>query len=240
MRNYVSKDLERFQNPTPTRPQHSPHKWLAPMYGAKVQSSPNASTAPDLDKRGITRVQNIAGTFLYIARAVNPTMLVALNDIGAKQASPTTETIKKTKMLMEYVATQPNAVIRFHASNMCLHIDCDAAYLVQTKACSRAAGHFYLSDNPPSNKICPTPSPNDPELTKFQTIRTVMASVVETETGAILLNCQQTVPIYTALTEMGHPQLPNPIKTDSATSYGILTGNMRRTCTKAVDMRFHY
>ena len=166
MRNDVSKDLERFQNPTPTRPQRSPHKWLVPMYGAKVQYSPNASTAPALDKRGITCVQIIPGTFLYIARAVDPTILVALNYIGAEQASPTTDTTQKTKMLMDYAATQPDAVIQFHASNMYLHINSDAAYLVQPKSHSRAAGHFYLSKNPPSDNVCPTPPPNGPIITK--------------------------------------------------------------------------
>ena len=74
MPNSVRKSLEHSQHPVPTRPQHSPHKWLAPTYGAKVQYSPNATTAPKLDKRGITRVQIIAGTFLYIYRAVDPTM----------------------------------------------------------------------------------------------------------------------------------------------------------------------
>ena len=39
---------------------------------------------------------------------------------------------------------------------------------------------------------------------------------------------------------MGHPQLPTPTKTDSATSCGILAGNMRRKRSKAFDMRFHW
>ena len=86
-------------------------------------------------------MQSIAGTFLYISSTVNLTMLVALNKIGANQASHTTKTIKKTNMLMEYVAMQPDAIIWFHTSNMCLHINSDAAYLVQLKALSCAARH---------------------------------------------------------------------------------------------------
>ena len=87
-------------------------------------------TALKLDKCGITRVQSIARTFLYIARTVNPTMLVALNKIGAEQVSPTTDTVQKTKILIDYSATQPDAVIWFHANDMCLHIDSDATYLI--------------------------------------------------------------------------------------------------------------
>ena len=78
MPNSVQKALERFQRPMPPPYQHSPQKWIAPAYGAKVQYSPNFTTTPKLDKRGITRVKNIAGTFLYITRAINPTMLVTL------------------------------------------------------------------------------------------------------------------------------------------------------------------
>ena len=50
---------------------------------------------------------------------------------------------------MDYTHTYPNATIQYHASDMCLHIDSDAAYLVQTQAGSRVAGHFYLSDKIP-------------------------------------------------------------------------------------------
>ena len=181
MTNSVHKALECFQNPMLMRPQHSPHKWLAPKYRAKEQYSPNASTAPNLDKRGITLMQSISGTFLYIARAVDPTMLVALNKIGAKEALPTTDTIKKKKMLMDYVATQPDTVIRFHAIDMCLHIDSNATYLVQRKEHSCDAGHYYLSYNSPSDNIFPTPSPTGPILTKCQTIRIVMASAAVAE-----------------------------------------------------------
>ena len=121
-------------------------------------------------------------------------MLVEINDIGDEQALPTTDTIQKTKMLMDYTATQTDAVIPFHDSDMCLHINIDATYLVQTKARSRATGHLYLSYNPPSENTRPTPSPNGPVLTKCQTIRSVMASAAEAETGAILLDYAATQP----------------------------------------------
>ena len=67
-----------------------------------------------------------------------------------------------------------------------------------------------------------------------------MASTTEAKTGSIFLNGQQAVPIRTALIEMGHPQPPALIKTNSATSYGIITGNMCRKRYKPFDMRFHW
>jgi hypothetical protein len=37
MHDYVPDTLARFQHPTPTKPQHSPHAWLKPVYDAAPQ-----------------------------------------------------------------------------------------------------------------------------------------------------------------------------------------------------------
>ena len=143
-------------------------------------------------------------------------MLVGINKIGSEQALPTTDTIKKTKILVDYAATEPDAVIRFHASDMCLHIDSDTAYIVQPKASSHDAGHYYLRETPPPPLIRPNPTPNIPIISRCQTIRTVISSAAEAETGAIFLNGKQDVHISTNLIEMGHPQPPTPTKADKS------------------------
>ena len=79
-----------------------------------------------------------------------------------QQSQPTVTTQQKLTKLLDYVSCYPNAVIRFHASDMCLHVDLDVAYLVLTKARSRLAGHSFLSDHPEVSK---TISPNGPKLT---------------------------------------------------------------------------
>jgi hypothetical protein len=76
MPGYVAKALERFQHPPPKRPQHSPHDWQAPQYGAKTQLSDKADTSPLLPPSGIQFLQQVVGTILYYARAVDNTMLV--------------------------------------------------------------------------------------------------------------------------------------------------------------------
>jgi hypothetical protein len=69
-----------------------PHAWTAPNYGVKVQL-----TEPD-DKSGllppdeIKRIQQITGTLLYYARAVDATMLVFLGTIAAQQSKATIAT----------------------------------------------------------------------------------------------------------------------------------------------------
>jgi hypothetical protein len=49
--------------------------------------------------------------------------------------------------LLNYAATHPEAKIRYHASDMVLHIVSDASYLSASEARSRLGGYFFLSKN---------------------------------------------------------------------------------------------
>ena len=64
--------------------------------------------------------------------------------------TPTKYPTKKNKMLLDYAATYPNAIIRYYANVMILHIDFDVVYLVMPNAKSCIAGHYFLSDYPSS------------------------------------------------------------------------------------------
>ena len=141
---------------------------------------------------------------------------------------------------MDYMATYPNAVIRYNASDMCLHVDSDAAYLVLPKARSRGAGHFYLSDTPPKSDIKPSPTPNGPIHTECVTLRNVMTSAAEAETQTVYHNGKVAIPIRNTLAELGHPQPPTPIKTDNSTACGILNSSMRQKRSKAFDMKIYF
>ena len=48
---------------------------------------------------------------------------------------------------MDYANTFQNTYVLYHASDMVLYIDSDAAYLVTPKAKSRVAGYYYLADH---------------------------------------------------------------------------------------------
>ena len=102
------------------------------------------------------------GSFLYYARAVDNTIHLAVNEISSTQTKPTQNTKDATITLLNYLATNPNTKIRFHKSNMQLHLDSDAAYLVAPTAKSRIGVYFYLRDTyTPSPKI-PTPKLSEP------------------------------------------------------------------------------
>ena len=49
---------------------------------------------------------------------------------------------------MDYLATYPDAYIRYHAIGMKLNIDTDPEYLVLTKTCSRIAGFYHPTNTP--------------------------------------------------------------------------------------------
>jgi hypothetical protein len=46
---YVEKALQQFSHPPPTRPQHSPHAWSRPDYGAKTQFDTPPDNSPPMD-----------------------------------------------------------------------------------------------------------------------------------------------------------------------------------------------
>ena len=115
-------------------------------------------------------------------------MLVALSAIAADQAAPTKNTIEKVEQLLGYAASQEDAVITYHASDMVLAIHSDASYLSEPKARSRAGGHFFMSSDrqmPPNN---------GPVLTLCQIMCAVMSSACEAEIGAMYMNARETVP----------------------------------------------
>jgi hypothetical protein len=128
MPDYVPKALAKFQHPPPKTKQHAPHQWIQPIYGQKVQYA-NKDTSPLLDKKDTQRVQSVSGTFLYYARAVDPTILPALNEISNNQATPTKVTGQACDLLLDYLTTYPNATIRYYASDMILHIVADRDHM---------------------------------------------------------------------------------------------------------------
>ena len=129
MPKYLQTSLHKFQHPAPKLPQHAPHSWVKPTYGAHVQYALDNDSSPLLPSKTINLVQQIVGTLLYYSIAVNPTMLTALGSITAQQAKVTEKTYDNTLWLLNYAATHPNSKIRYTASDMILHIHSDASYL---------------------------------------------------------------------------------------------------------------
>ena len=207
----VEKALHRFCSPHPRRPQHSPYAWSKPTYGSKIQLSPVLDTSPALDSSGKTRLQEIVGTLLYHASAVNNPLLPTLGTIGSDQSVGTEATASAITQILNYCATYPGRVLRFKANKMVLRIHSDASYLSIRGVRSRAAGFFYLSDPSPAPDFNHTETATDlPPINGvvhvFWTIlKNVVASATEAEVGAVFVNCQDFVSIHHTLEDLGHP-----------------------------------
>ena len=81
---------------------------------------------------------------------------------------------------MDYVDTYPNAYIWFHASDMILMIDTYDAYLAMTKPQSHIAWYYYLVNKP---NATPNPEFNGVIIIECKTLKHVVASASETDTG---------------------------------------------------------
>eukprot|EP00957_Ditylum_brightwellii_P144606 11015689-Ditylum_brightwellii.AAC.1 len=137
------------------------------------------------------------------------------------------------------MATYPNAMVQFHASDMILHIHSNAAYMVLPEARSRTGGYFYLSSKPDEANTKPIPI-NGAIHSKCSTIRNVMGSAAEVEVGGLYINCQYCKEFCVALQEMGHPQPPTIVITDNSTAEGIVNNHVKQRRMRAMDMRFYW
>ena len=95
------------------------------------------------------------------------------------------------KLLLDYVATHPDAILTYKKSDMVLavHSHSDASYLSEPGAWSRAGGHFFLSvdvDEPPNNGAAHNIS---------SIIKSVISSAEEAELAGLCINVSQAVAI---------------------------------------------
>jgi hypothetical protein len=91
MPGYVSNVLRKFQHDAPKHPQHTPSRYVTPVYGTKTQYATKDETPP-LTARQCLTIQKVTGSVLYYARAVDPTVLMPLNDIATEQTKATAKT----------------------------------------------------------------------------------------------------------------------------------------------------
>jgi hypothetical protein len=242
MPGYIEHALQRFQHPATARPQYTPHAWQAPTYGAKVQYATTDDNAPLLNATDTKQIQEVLGTLLYYARAVDSTLLTAINTLASQQSKSTTETMKGIIHLLNYCATNPDAKVRYVACNMILHVESDASYLTAPKARSRAGGYHYLSNMPLNihNDSDELPAANGAINILCTIMKEVVASTTEAELAALFHNAREACPIRATLEELGHKQPATTIITDNSTASGIVNDTVKQKLSKAMDMHFYW
>jgi hypothetical protein len=162
---------------------------------------------------------------------------MALSSIASKQTRGTTITMAKAKQLLDYLATHPDATICFRALDMILNVHSDASYLSETKAHSRACGHFFMGWYPKDGDPIKL---NGAFFTLCTILRFVVASAAEAELGALFLNCKEGITFRLTLEELGHPQPQTPVHCDNATTVGIANNTVKRQRSRSMEMRYFW
>ena len=148
MPDYVHKQLIRYKPDPPRRPQYSPYNPKQIHYGKRSDDILVEPDSPILGQAKKNYSQKVVGSFLYYERVVDLTILLSLSTIAAEQANPTERTMQRVQHLLQYMHTNPNAIIQFRASNMVLNIHSDTSYLTASRGRSRAGGYFFLGSVP--------------------------------------------------------------------------------------------
>ncbi len=233
MPNYMKKALKQFQH-IAGKLQHAPYPSVPIQYGAKKQYATQESHAPLLDDKAKRFIQQVCGKFLFLGRAVDSTLLCPISATASQSSKLTKDTMRQTLQLLNYLATQEDAVLSYHASDMVLAVHSNASYLSKPKARSRAGGHFFLSNDT-------TIPPNNGAVLNFaHIIKNVMSLATKVEFAGLYIMAHKAVYIRIILEELGHKQPPTPIQTDNAMADAIINGKVQPKQTKAMDMRFHW
>jgi len=98
-------------------------------YGKAAQYPISLDTSSGLEGKEIKVVQQVVGGILWDARSVNMTVLMALSTIVSQQSKATKNMWNAVKQLLDYLASHPDATIRYRASDMVLNIHSDVSYL---------------------------------------------------------------------------------------------------------------
>ena len=94
MPGYIDKVRQQFKHELPKKPHHSPFKAAPKVYRTTAQNTIPDDESPQIDEEQRKVVQQVIGSVMYYARAVDETTLPALSSLASKQAQATENTEK--------------------------------------------------------------------------------------------------------------------------------------------------
>jgi hypothetical protein len=190
------------------------------------------TTSPALSDKDVNKLQQLTGTLLYYARAVDPTLIMPINVLASSQSRATVVTEDKFIKLLNYCNTHPETKIRYHASDMILHIQSDGFYLSKKEATSRAGVFFYMGSSTTTDQK----NTNGAILIISKVLKHVMSSAAEAEIGAVFYKCQGRSSDSRNIRRIRAHSAPTPMDIDNTTVTGYSNGTIKQKWTKAMDM----
>ena len=100
---YIDKLLQHHETTPLLKYVSTPHPYSQPVYGRSTQYTKPPDISNPLSPKRKQRLQSIVGSLLYYARAIDGSLLPALNKISAHQANPTEATDTKVNHLLAFV-----------------------------------------------------------------------------------------------------------------------------------------
>ena len=231
----VQRTGTKYQHASPKKPQHSPYQAQPIQYGTKVQQPVKSDTSDPLSDEKIKRVQEIVGNFVWYSRACDPALAASLSAIASHLTKGIEDVMTACHQLLDYLATQPDAAIRYHASDMILDFDTEASYLSELDGKICAAAYYYMTNKGQKDFN------NGAIDVLSKIIKHVMSSDSEAETRALYYGRKSAILYRVTLQETGHPQSePTPFTTNSSSAHGLTMGTMTSKASKSNDMRFQW
>lgn len=130
-----------------------------------------------------------------------------------------------------------HAIMRYYASDICLHIGPDATFSVLLKARCRGVEHLYFSNRVLDYVKQPNPKPNGTILIGCVILQNVMTLAAEYETQIVFHNEKATIPIRIAVEELGHHLPVTASNIDNNTSDDMLNAAIQQMGLKHYDMK---
>jgi hypothetical protein len=237
MPGYIKKKLQEYEHTRPSKPQNCTYSLEPKQYGSKAQSPLPKDASKLLDNSSRKRIQKIVGNILYYAWAVDMTVLMTLSTIAMLQAAPTKRTMESCIQLLDYLVMHADAKIRFYESDMIMNIHLDVSYLSESKACSRACGHFFMGSAPIDGQPIKL---NGAFYTNSVILKFVIASAAKAEFWALCHNCQDGIVFCQTLADMGHPQPKTPVHCDDATTVGIGNNTIKQQRSRSLEIKYFW
>ncbi len=116
MPNYIKKKMQEYGHIIPTQLHSCPYHPKPRKFGTEVKAPLPPNATHPFDAAGIKRVQQIVGSILYYARAVDMTVLMGLFLIAVEQTKATEQTMGQCIDLLNYLTSNEDAKVCFCAS----------------------------------------------------------------------------------------------------------------------------
>ena len=229
MPNYIPNMLLRFR-PNGVRPAKSPSIYAPPTYGSTAPQAATLDSSDPATALQIKEIQEVVGSLLYYARALDSTMLPAVQDISSRQSVPTQDVVAAVDRLLGYCFSHPDHELHVRPSHMLLQTQSDASYLSLPRSGSKSGGHHTFADHDPDTI-------NAPIDVGSSRIPITVSSAADSEFCAAYGNARSSCFHRSTARNIGYPQPPTPIFCDNECAIGLAHGTVKAKRSKSMDMR---